>query len=116
MNQSLRRVLQGLVLAVFLAELGLFMYYFLGPNREQQYMISDRIFASGEYMAALSAFLGFRLLVVVVYSLNFVRDQAAWVTTTFVASGMAAGGWSVLEILDFLVIFLFNSRFAGPGS
>jgi ABC-type enterochelin transport system permease subunit len=93
MGRLLRQFLQGLVLAVFLAELGVFMYYFLGPNREQQYMISDRIFASGEYMAALSAFLGFRLLVVVVYSLNFVREQAGWVTTTFVASGMAAGGW-----------------------
>jgi ABC-type enterochelin transport system permease subunit len=105
MGRLLRQFLQGLVLGVFLAELGLFMYYFLGPNREQQYMISDRIFASGEYMAALSAFLGFRLLVVVVYSLNYVREQPAWVTTTFVASGLAAGGWSVLEILDFLALF-----------
>ena len=84
---------QEVVLLCCLVELVYFTTYFLGPNAEQEYMISDRIFATVQYTVILSVCLAFRLLLVVMYAIKYVRTRSVWVTTTIAACVVTFFGW-----------------------
>jgi phosphatidylserine synthase len=94
-----RYFVQVFVVLVALAELGFFLAYFM-MYRDQKSMISDILVEDSTYNAVVSALLGFRFVICVLYFVRYYYqgrlEDTSYIQVGFIGVLLAAIGWTWL--------------------